>query len=115
MWVGRLGRRRKKERKRAGHDGKGKDRLPLFPFFHRSPRTFYFPIIAIFIGIPRGSLCGGESLDDLWKTRRRPKVACVQTSPISFVRARRQPEGVYAGCVGVRKNYRYVGWKWKVE
>ena len=25
------------------------------------------------------------------------------------------PEGVYAGCVGVRKNYRYVEWQWKVE
>ena len=23
--------------------------------------------------------------------------------------------GVYAGCVGVRKNYRYVEWQWKVE
>ena len=24
-------------------------------------------------------------------------------------------EGVYEGCVGVRKNYRYVQWQWKVE
>ena len=24
-------------------------------------------------------------------------------------------EGVFAGCVGVRKNYRYVEWQWKVE
>ena len=24
-------------------------------------------------------------------------------------------EGVYAGCVGVRKNYRYVEWQWKIE
>ena len=25
------------------------------------PRAFYFSIIAVFIGIPSGSLCGGES------------------------------------------------------
>ena len=25
------------------------------------------------------------------------------------------PEGVYVGCVGVNKNYRYVEWQWKVE
>ena len=25
------------------------------------------------------------------------------------------PKGVYAGCVGVRKNYRYVQWQWKAE
>ena len=24
---------------------------------------------------------------------------------------KKTPEGVYAGCVGVRKNYRYVGWQ----
>ena len=28
---------------------------------------------------------------------------------------KKTPEGVYAGCVGVRKNYRYVEWQWKVE
>ena len=28
---------------------------------------------------------------------------------------KKTPEGVYAGCVGVRKNYRYVQWQWKVE
>ena len=25
------------------------------------------------------------------------------------------PEGVYAGCVGVRKNCQYVQWQWKVD
>ena len=25
------------------------------------------------------------------------------------------PKGVYAGRVGVRKNYRHVEWEWKVE
>ena len=28
---------------------------------------------------------------------------------------KKTPEGVYAGCVGVRKNYRYVEWQWDVE
>ena len=28
---------------------------------------------------------------------------------------KKTPEGVYAGCVGVRTNYRYVEWQWKVE
>ena len=28
---------------------------------------------------------------------------------------KKTPKGVYAGCVGVRKNYGYVGWQWKVE
>ena len=28
---------------------------------------------------------------------------------------KKTPKGVYAGCVGVRKNYRYVEWQWKVE
>ena len=28
---------------------------------------------------------------------------------------KKTPEGVYAGCVGIRKNYEYVGWQWKVE
>ena len=28
---------------------------------------------------------------------------------------KKTPEGVYAGCVGVRKSYRSVEWQWKVE
>ena len=28
---------------------------------------------------------------------------------------KKTPEGVYAECVGVRKNYRYVEWQWKIE
>ena len=28
---------------------------------------------------------------------------------------KKTPEGVYAGCVGVRKNYRYVEWQWEIE
>ena len=40
--------------------GKRKERLPPFPSSHRRPRAFYFSIIAV-IGIPSGSLCGGES------------------------------------------------------
>ena len=50
------------KRKRAGDDGKGKERKrePLFPSFHRPPRAIYFSIIDILIGIPSGSLCAGE-------------------------------------------------------
>ena len=52
----------REKRKRAGDDGKGKERKrgPLFPSFHRPPRAIYFWIIDIFIGIPSGSLCAGE-------------------------------------------------------
>ena len=32
------------------------------PSSHRPPRAFYFSIIAIFIGIPSRSFCGGESV-----------------------------------------------------
>ena len=28
---------------------------------------------------------------------------------------KKTPKGVYAGCVGVRKIYRYVEWQWQVE
>ena len=60
--VGRLGRKKKRaggrwevERERR------QERLPSFPSSHRSPRAFYFSIIVIFIGIPSGSLCGGDT------------------------------------------------------
>ena len=58
--LGRLA--RGKKRKRAGDDGKEKERKrgPLFPSSHRPPRAIYFSIIVIFIGIPSGSLCAGE-------------------------------------------------------
>ena len=36
--------------------------LPPFPSSHRPPRAFYFSMIAIFIVIPSGSLCEGETL-----------------------------------------------------
>ena len=36
--------------------GKRKDHFP--------PSSFYFLIIAIFIGMPSGGLCGGESYND---------------------------------------------------
>ena len=49
---------RKKERG-AGHDGKGQEIERPFPSSYCPPRAFYFSIIAIFIWIPRGRLCGG--------------------------------------------------------
>ena len=51
---------REGNRERVGDDGKGKERseasLPLFPSFYRPPSAFYIFIIAIFTGIPSGSL-----------------------------------------------------------
>ena len=36
-------------------------------------------------------------------------------SEIKRISNKKTPEGVYAGCVGVRKNYRYGEWQWKIE
>ena len=43
-----------------GTMGREKRRSEVFSSSHRPPRAFYFSIIAIFIGIPSGSLCGEE-------------------------------------------------------
>ena len=40
--------------------GREKRRSEVFSSSHRPPRAFYFSIIAIFIGIPSGSLCGED-------------------------------------------------------
>ena len=40
--------------------GREKRRSEVFSSSHRPPRAFYFLIIAIFIGIHSGSLCGEE-------------------------------------------------------
>ena len=64
--VGRLGRKKKKARWRRWEErrkGAG-----LFRSSHRPSRAFCFSIIAIFIGIPNGSLCGGERA---WKRSRK--------------------------------------------
>ena len=43
----------KEKSKRAGQDGREKERkLPLFPSSYRPSRAYYFSIIAIFTGIP---------------------------------------------------------------
>ena len=74
-----------RKRERAGHDMKGKKRreVPAFSLFPSSPARFLiFPIIAIFIGIPSGSLCGGERGGGRggglhrYKPRRRPLGTC---------------------------------------
>ena len=60
-----------RKRERAGHDGKGEERrrekreerreAPAVSLFPSSPARFLFlSIIDILIGIPSGSLCGGE-------------------------------------------------------
>ena len=45
----------------VGRPGREKKRAPAFSFFPLSPTLFLFSIIAIFIGIPSGSLWGGGS------------------------------------------------------
>ena len=35
-------------------------------------------------------------------------------SSTKYKNNKKTPEGVYAGFVGLRKNYGYVGWQWKV-
>ena len=58
-----------REIERAGHDGKGEERTEdfrLFPLPIASRAlSIFFSIIAIFIEIPSGSLCGGERLSTL--------------------------------------------------
>ena len=39
----------------------------------------------------------------------------IKISRIKSYHNKKTPEGVYAGCVGVRKNHRYVEWQWKVD
>ena len=58
-----LYRREAVERKKEsawGTMGREKRRSEVFSSSHRPPRAFYFSIIAIFIGIPSGSLCGED-------------------------------------------------------
>ena len=55
-----VGRLEKGNRKRGGTMGRGKRRSEVFPSSHRPLRAFYFSVIAIFIRIPSGSLCGEE-------------------------------------------------------
>ena len=43
-----------------GTMGREKRTSEVFSSSHRPPRAFYFSIIAIFIGIPSGRLCGEE-------------------------------------------------------
>ena len=57
--VGRLGRKKKRARGARWEGGREK-RGPLFPSSHRPPRAFYFFDYFILMGIPSGSLCGGE-------------------------------------------------------
>ena len=64
----------RERRKRAGDDGKGKERKRgLFALPIGSPRAFKFSIIAIFIWLPSGSHCEGESGRGLKETKIRLK------------------------------------------
>ena len=66
MW-GSWGEKKKSESGAQWEGEREKRDSRLFPFSHRPPRAsfFFFSIIAIFIGIPSGSLCGGESDDEI--------------------------------------------------
>ena len=41
--------------------------------------------------------------------------ATIPLKSFIIIHNKKAPEGVYAGCLGVRKNYWYVEWQWKVE
>ena len=47
-----------------------------------------------------------ELLDSKVKNRKKKH---------TYYNNKKTPEGAYAGCVGLRKNYGYVGWKWKLS
>ena len=61
-----------------------------------------YPSIHIFFFV-YGSLCPLHLMDLL------------RVNSLQLTNNKKTPEGVYAGCVGVTKNYRYVLWQWKVE
>ena len=70
--VGRLG--REKERARwARWEGEREQKAPAFSLFPSFPARFlFFSIIAIVIGIPSGSLCGGESVGFIMEKKILP-------------------------------------------
>ena len=70
-----------------------------------------------------------NNCSEIHLTRPMPSVqlfslTCFHVIPLFFMRTtfkvvisminKKTPEGVYAGSVGLRKNYGYVGWQWKV-
>ena len=59
---------RERKKKGAEHDGKGQEIERPFPSSYCPPRAFYFSIIAIFIWIPSGILCGGERSSGAFST-----------------------------------------------
>ena len=62
--------RKKKKARGTRWEGETEKRglYPPFPSFHIPLGAFYFSIIAIFIGIPIGNLCGGEGFPLFPKT-----------------------------------------------
>ena len=62
----------KKKAHGARWEGERKKRgLLAFSLFPSSPRAFYFSIIAIFMGIPSGSLCRGERSSNRFDVNRK--------------------------------------------
>ena len=80
--------------------GKREERLPPFPSSNRPPRAFFFSVIAIFIGMSSGSLCGGERDDTvLLRNNIHPlltqrEVMLTGYWPSSFLRFYQERHGV---------------------
>ena len=71
--VGRSGEKEKESSRGTMGGGKREERFPPFPSSHRSLLAFYFSIIAILIGMPCGSFCGGDSCFAItWVRGREP-------------------------------------------
>ena len=79
-----------RKRERAGHDGKGEERreapaVSLFPSF--LARFLFLSIIDILMGIPSGSLCGGESVVVVQRRQRNAqKVCCLNKIVVFFTK-----------------------------
>ena len=57
----------------------------------------------------------GDSGNFLNGFAKIPRLIVLNIDWVPIVLNKKTPEGAYAGCIDVRKNYRYVGWQWKVE
>ena len=98
--VGRLGRKKQRARGARWEGGREKRDSRLFPLPIVPPRAFYFSVIAIFIGMSSGSLCGGER-DDTVLLRNNIHPLLIQREvmltgywPSSFLRFYQERHGV---------------------
>ena len=71
LCCGEAGEKKKKARGARWEGERKKRGLPAFSLFPSSPTLFLFSIIAIFIGIPSGSLCRGERSSNRFHVNRK--------------------------------------------